>query len=88
MLPLVALILCLCVFVFVCVFAAHVETPFLLLVSLHDSLNSTDRAPVPALCSDVAENTEYTDSKTAQAARPSTTGLFTFLLGRKHVLLL
>ncbi|XP_060778344.1 centrosomal protein of 162 kDa isoform X3 [Neoarius graeffei] len=44
-------------------------------VSLHDSLNSTDRAPVPALCSDVAENTEYTDSKTAQAARPSTTEL-------------
>lgn len=60
-----------------CVFA------FRLLVSLHDSLNSTDGAPVPALHSDVAEKTEYTDSRIAQAARPSTTGLFTFLLGRK-----
>ncbi|XP_053490487.1 centrosomal protein of 162 kDa [Ictalurus furcatus] len=44
-------------------------------VSLHDSLNSTDGGPVPALRSDSAEKTEYPDSRIAQAAGPGTTGL-------------
>ncbi|KAF5890220.1 centrosomal protein [Clarias magur] len=44
-------------------------------VSLHDSLNSTDGAPVPPFHSVVAEKTEFPDSKIAQAAVPGTTGL-------------
>ncbi|KAF4087905.1 hypothetical protein AMELA_G00076690 [Ameiurus melas] len=44
-------------------------------VSLHDSLNSMDGAPLPALHSDLAEKTEYPDSRIAQAAGPGTTGL-------------
>ncbi|MCJ8728206.1 hypothetical protein PDJAM_G00001680 [Pangasius djambal] len=41
-------------------------------VSLHDSLNSTDGAPVPTLQSDAEEKTEY---RTARAAVPGTTGV-------------
>ncbi|XP_060725776.1 centrosomal protein of 162 kDa isoform X3 [Tachysurus vachellii] len=44
-------------------------------VSLHDSLNSTDGAPVPLLCNDAGEKTEYPDSRMAQAPGPGTTGL-------------
>ncbi|XP_026770045.3 centrosomal protein of 162 kDa [Pangasianodon hypophthalmus] len=44
-------------------------------VSLHDSLNSTDGAPVPTLQSDAEEKTEYPDSRTAQAAGRGTAGV-------------
>lgn len=64
----------------VCVFA----TTSCLVVSLHDSLNSTDGAPVPALSKNVQE---FPDSRMAPASGQGATGLFTFLMDRKDKLL-
>ncbi|XP_058252123.1 centrosomal protein of 162 kDa isoform X3 [Hemibagrus wyckioides] len=44
-------------------------------VSLHDSLNSTDGAPVPALSKNVQEKPEFPDSRMAPASGQGTTGL-------------